>query len=463
MINIPESDFYDREYSLKELIDTDVLDKLFQYIRELTPLTLYLVDQKGSRLFYKGNIPETDIRMAFKGNYESDLPDRIITCGEIILKVFPVILELETLGYLIAAYESRYNLPSHKIDASAGLLSKVTSNLIKDRYKYNMTAGLHGQVVEESFEDLRQKAELLEISQNKYRSLSENLEIEVKKKTKEIEKAFAILMHQENLASVGHLAAGIAHEINNPLGFICSNLHTLSEYKSSLITLLSGYRNLKSLIKAGSHKLKSTAALLNKVNEIVKLEDDLDIDFILEDMPKLIDESSEGLDRVKNIVMDLKVFAHPDEKDIQYADLNENIESTVNVLHNELREGIALVKNYGDIPRVKCNPKEINQLMMNIILNAIQAIDNKGKVIISTDINGKYVKITVKDTGSGISDENLSKIFNPFFTTKPVGQGTGLGLSTAYNTVKKHNGSLDIQSSPGEGTEVIINLPADKG
>jgi two-component system NtrC family sensor kinase len=183
------------------------------------------------------------------------------------------------------------------------------------------------------------------------------------------------------------------------------------------------------------------------------------LDFVLKDIFELIDESKEGTERIKKIVQDLKDFAHPGQDKPKFADINQNIDSTVNVVWNELKYKADIIKDYGDLPRVQCYPQLLNQVFMNLLINGAQSIEKRGEINIKTRADNGYVEIKISDTGSGIPKENLNRIFDPFFTTKDVGKGTGLGLNVAYNIIKKHHGKIDVKSSVGKGTTFTIKIP----
>ena len=276
----------------------------------------------------------------------------------------------------------------------------------------------------------------------------------------ELERTQAQMLQSEKMASIGQLAAGVAHEINNPTGFISSNLGTLADYQKDLNGLIKQYRTLTTNIKDTISDENLPTFITEQLERIVTLEDKVDIDFIQHDILDLIKESREGTDRIKKIVTDLKDFVHPGEDEVQYADINKGIESTLNVVWNELKYKAEVTKDFGDLPLVKCYPRQLNQVFMNILVNAAYAIKEQGEINIRTEANDDgYVEIRIIDNGVGIPKENLSKIFDPFFTTRDVGQGTGLGLNVAYNIVKKHNGTIDVESTLGGGTTFIIRIP----
>jgi len=278
---------------------------------------------------------------------------------------------------------------------------------------------------------------------------------EIRKINQELESAYNQLklaqvqaVQQEKMASVGQLAAGVAHEINNPMGFISSNLSSLAKY----ISKVKAYDDalLEEVRKVGNPDL---------LNDIEKIKKSMKIDFILGDMGSLLGESQDGAERVRRIVQDLKNFSHVDEAECKSININENLDSTLNMLRNEIKYVAELVKEYGEIPPVFCYPQQVNQVFMNILVNAIHALDGQGKITLRTWQEGEFVKIGITDTGKGIAQEHLTKIFDPFFTTKPVGKGTGLGLSICYEIIKKHGGEIFVHSTVSEGTTFTVQLP----
>ncbi|MDI6790555.1 MAG: ATP-binding protein [Thermodesulfobacteriota bacterium] len=271
------------------------------------------------------------------------------------------------------------------------------------------------------------------------------------------------LIQSEKMASIGQLAAGVAHEINNPVGFINSNLTTLDEYRGDLTELIETYLKLEELV-ADNPALSNDKDLMDTLEANRNLKDRIDLDFILGDFDKIIAESREGTERVKKIVQDLKNFSHVDQTELTWADLNKGMESTLNIVWNELKYKATVTKDYGDTPDVYCYPQRINQVFMNLLVNAAHAIEDKGEIKISTahlDGAEPMVEVRISDTGKGIPPENLPRIFDPFFTTKPVGKGTGLGLSMAYNIIKRHDGEIKVESEVGKGTTFIIQLPVN--
>ena len=269
------------------------------------------------------------------------------------------------------------------------------------------------------------------------------------------------LVQNQKLASIGQLAAGVAHEINNPTGFVSSNLKTLDDYQQDLKRLISEYRKLKS-IWASIPEEQNIPVVSNQLAVIDKVEQEIDIDYISNDIGQLIAESREGADRIKKIVEDLKRFAHPGQDKVQDTDINAGLESTLNIVNNELKYKAKIIKELGELPIITANPQQLNQVFANLLVNAAQAISQEGEIRITTVDLGDIVEIRFSDNGCGIPEENLSKIYDPFFTTKEVGKGTGLGMNIVYNIIQKHQGTISVHSKVGEGTTFIIQLPVEQ-
>ncbi|HEY0268631.1 MAG TPA: ATP-binding protein [Methyloradius sp.] len=259
------------------------------------------------------------------------------------------------------------------------------------------------------------------------------------------------LLQAEKMASIGQLAAGVAHEINNPIGYVYSNLGSLQKYLDDIFRVMDVYEKAEPHLAGNADVLAGIHAIKAKA----------DIAFIREDVAALMSESREGITRVKKIVQDLKDFSHADsEEEWQLADIRHGMESTLNIVNNEIKYKADVIKEYADIPDIECLPPQLNQVFMNLFVNAAHAMEEqRGTITIRTGVKDDNVWIEVKDTGKGIAPENLNRIFDPFFTTKPVGTGTGLGLSVSYSIIKKHHGSIDVSSEVGIGTTFRILLP----
>ncbi len=267
------------------------------------------------------------------------------------------------------------------------------------------------------------------------------------------------MLQSEKMASIGQLAAGVAHEINNPTGFVSSNLKTLGGYMDDLLGLIDRYRQVsRSIGDTLEGEDSGLPSLSKQLGDILETEQAIDIDYLRKDIPELIRESRDGMDRIGKIVMDLKDFAHPEDEQ-KLADITECIESTLNIVRNEIKYKATLEKRYGKIPLLLCYPRQLNQVFMNLLVNAAQAITDQGVIYIETQLKGNMVRVEIRDTGNGIPQENISKIFDPFFTTKPVGKGTGLGLNLVYNIITKHGGTIQVESEIGKGTTFTVELP----
>ncbi len=256
------------------------------------------------------------------------------------------------------------------------------------------------------------------------------------------------ILQQEKMASVGQLAAGVAHEINNPMGFITSNLSTLKRYQEKLTLYL---QQLEEWLKE-----QASPEILEQQKELKKKQK---ITYILEDIEDLIEESNDGAVRVRDIVQNLKSFSRVDQTEFTPADINECLESTLAIAMNEIKYKATVEKDFGELPPLPCYPQQLNQVFLNILVNAAQAIEEKGEIKIKTRTENEKVVITISDNGSGIPDDIKEKIFEPFFTTKDVGQGTGLGMSISYDIIKEHDGQIKIDSEAGQGTTFTIELP----
>lgn len=258
------------------------------------------------------------------------------------------------------------------------------------------------------------------------------------------------LLHQEKLASIGQLSAGVAHEINNPAGYVKSNLSSLSRYIESLFLYIEG---IESILMSSPEHLRNVDTLKEKY----------DIKYIMEGLQELVKDSKEGMERVASIVKSLKDFARPDTEENQLYSINTCIQKTLKLVNNELKYKADVITQYGKLPDIMGQSGNMGQVFLNLLVNAAQSISKRGKIIITTVHTGKYVNIIIADTGSGIPEDILDRIFDPFFTTKKIGEGTGLGLSIVHSIVKKQGGEITIRSHLGEGTEFEVSLPITAG
>lgn len=276
--------------------------------------------------------------------------------------------------------------------------------------------------------------------------LRENYD-QLKETLRKLEDAQNQLLQSDKMASIGQLAAGVAHEINNPIGFVSSNLHTLKGYVGQLLGLITAYEQAATLAGDAGQE------------QVAQAREAAEIDYLREDLPALMTESEDGLARVKKIVQDLKDFSRLDQSEWQEADLNAGLESTLNVVMHEVKYKAEVRKALTPLPLVRCLAAQLNQVFMNLIVNAAHAIPSRGVITLSSGHREGWVWIEVADTGCGMSPEVQRRIFEPFFTTKPVGSGTGLGLSLSFSIVQKHGGVIRVHSVPGQGSAFRVWVP----
>lgn len=256
------------------------------------------------------------------------------------------------------------------------------------------------------------------------------------------------MVQNSKLAAIGELVAGVAHEINNPLGYIHANLDNLNKFHKKIIGLIDKYD------QEISQEVRE---------EIEKEREAINYSYLKYRMASMIERSIAGVERIENIIGDLKLFSRLDRAECSDNDIHEGIDSTLGILYSQYKNRIEIIKEYGNIPLFYCNSSKLNQVFMNLLVNACHAIADKGKIRIKTGMENETVKIEISDTGSGIPEKIIDNIFDPFFTTKPVGKGTGLGLSISYGIIKEHKGTLTAKSKLGEGSRFIIKIPIQKG
>ena len=284
------------------------------------------------------------------------------------------------------------------------------------------------------------------------------LEKQLKERNKELEimlsdlkRLQGSLIQTEKMASLGLLSAGIAHEINNPLSYVASNINRIKEYFQDTVELLKKWQNMKLKISSYSSEL----------NEIEKFTDQIDLEFILDDFDKMIWGVKDGTERIRKIVEGIRGFSYLSNNPHMDADINKAIDDTITIVWNEIKYKASIEKEYSELPSVKCNIQEIKQIVVNLLVNASHAITDKGTIKIITSRDNKNVYIKIQDTGCGISEENLKRIFDPFYTTKPIGKGTGLGLWICSSIIEKHCGSIKVESEVGKGSKFIVILPLE--
>lgn len=308
--------------------------------------------------------------------------------------------------------------------------------------------------MELSSEEMIQINEDLRKNESVLRETISNLQ----KAHQELKEAQAQLLHSEKLASIGQLAAGIAHEINNPIAFVNSNMQTLEEYMRCFLRVIDLIMRLTDLMNR--NELKEVYGLLEEINRV---KEEAQLDFIVTDMSKLLEESRDGLERIKKIILDLRTFAREDKGEITKVSIDKILDGALNIVTNEIKYKADIEKTYDlSLPMIQCSEQKLGQVFMNLIINAAQAIEDFGVIKIKTFLENQNVCVEVSDTGKGIKEEDLLKIFDPFFTTKPIGQGTGLGLSVSHEIVRKHGGEIKVYSHLGKGTTFKVVLPVSE-
>jgi len=334
------------------------------------------------------------------------------------------------------------------VEGIADMLHAALQTLINGAMKRMLTAEAHTAIVNQSYQDLLDTNERLRGSEQQYRELSATLEIKVDERTKELNRAYAILLQKEKLAAIGGLAAGMAHEINNPIGFVISNLHTLTKYAAKLKEVLEFYR------------MSCEPALPEKLAvQVETLWRELKIGFVFNDIDVLVRQSLEGAERVQKLVADMKGFSHVDGVGAVATDINLELEQTLSVLHHEIRQDTVIERNLGLLPKVNLDPSLLSQTFLHIIQNALQLKTADLKISISTVLQGDNIIVRIADNGPGIPADIRDRVFEPFFTTREVGEGTGMGLTMAQQAITACGGRIAITCPPDGGTVFTIAIP----
>ena len=357
----------------------------------------------------------------------------------------PLLVEGEPLGLLIVAGD-----PANPLTTKlAQLLADALRLTLTNNLKRMLTTEIHTAVVQESYDRLMESNRRLTESESRYRNLTKTLEIKVAERTDELQKAYGHMLQQEKMASIGQLAAGMAHEINNPTGFILSNLSTFRKYTGRMREMLELFRLLAS---------KETS-LENLFTQTEGRWHELKLDFIMKDVEALLAQSIDGAERIKRIVSDLKSFSHLDESASCESDLNSELERTLAVLAPHFPDNTVVIKKLTPLPRFTCTPGLLCQAFLSILQNSLQSRASGLELALSTRFEAQTIIITIADNGCGIPPEQLVRVFDPFFTTRDVGSGTGMGLTVAQKIVVSCNGKIEIESELKKGTTVTIRLP----
>ncbi len=385
------------------------------------------------------------IRIALKG-YK---PARYFLLAWTVFLVGVLIFVLRNFGLLPYNNFTNYTMPTGSA-LEAVLLSFALAdriNILKREKEESQKVAIEALETNEVI--IREQNEMLErkVTERTTELVNTNKELEVAMKN--LKETQSQLVDSEKMASLGQLTAGIAHEINNPINFVVSNITPLRRDINDIMELIQKYELIS--VEPG---------LEEKLTNIQKFRKEIDVDFVKEEIDMLLNGISEGAYRTSEIIKSLRNFSRVDESDLKTANINEGILSTLILLSQQF-DKITVIKNIGEIPKIDCYPGKLNQAFMNIITNAIQALGSTegAKIEITTFQVNDNVVISIKDNGTGMPEEIKAKIFDPFFTTKDVGKGTGLGLSITYGIIEKHKGKMEVHSTVGSGTEFIITLP----
>ncbi len=396
---------FDRELELAELLGSTEASKLQSLLAGLLGAPVQLLDAEGEQL--------------------------VSTDEKINAQRVPLHWDLEIVAWLESTADE------DRLKAAASLMERWFDNAAR----YHMTRAVHLEAVHDDYEKLQRQHLALQQSEVRYRDLSENLEQRVKEQVRTIETAQRKLYQAEKMAAVGQLAAGVAHEINNPIGFIKSNLNAAHKYVEDLQAFATALKQSSDSKQAQEYWQES------------------ELDGLLEDFIELLDESNNGTERVAAIVADMKITSDIDNSGEAVVDLNTTIRAISNIAANRFAERAELMLDLHELPLTRCYPGQLSQACLHLLLNAAEAVTPPGEIRISSRYEDNEICLRISDNGKGMQEEVLCRAFDPFYTTRDVGEGTGLGLTVCRDIVQAHEGRIEIMSEAGCGTTVSIYLP----
>jgi signal transduction histidine kinase len=453
--------YQDLSFNIVQLSRQNKQEKAFDLLNGQTKLIYNNINENLQKLL---NFYETEVLSgARNANLTFQATKKLITS----LLIITMILSLLFVIWLIRWIK----LPIRRLEKGAKLVAEgdlsVQLDIISEDEIGNLTNSFNlmtkslREVMEKSKEQsdrLRMQWEVLSDTNRELEKKSKSLEKQkstIEKKNRDLRKTMeklkstqAQLINSEKMASLGQLTAGIAHEINNPINYISAGINPLKRDMAEINELFNRYR-----------KISQNGYDENLLNDARQYSDEIESEYLFEEIQSLLHGIEEGATRTTEIIMGLRNFSRMDEDAMKTANINDGIDSTLMLLKNKLKNKVKIIKDYGQIQPIDCYPGKLNQVFMNIINNAADAIKDKGTITIRTSSEGGSVLVSIKDNGIGMPDKVRKKIFEPFFTTKDVGQGTGLGLSISFGIIEQHNGSISIKSAAGKGSEFIIRLP----
>ena len=390
------------------------------------------------------------------GMIGSALPRGAGVFGHVVATGQPVLVngDAAETGLPLRATEPRqratHSAMCWPLSVAGKTIGAVAVNRAADRPRYTVEDLDRGQALTSLLALVMANHRMHVERENRIHELS-TLNVTMQRMNTLLEDAQNQVIQSDKLASIGQISAGVAHEINNPVGYVLSNLGSLESYLAKLFEVLDAYVDVDEGMPPPIPKAFA---------RVRSLRQQTDVGFLREDIGALLAESRDGLLRVKRIVQDLKDFSRGGAAESwQIVDLHAALDSTLNIVRNELKHKARIDRRYGNVPEIECLPSRLNQVFLNLVVNAGQSIDGNGTITISTGSDREQAWLRVEDTGCGIPPEHLNRLFEPFFTTKPVGQGTGLGLSVSYSIVRKHGGRIEVESEVGRGTRFTVFLP----